>query len=205
MGIFISILSNTMGSLFSGTFLAIVCVILMFVLIQSWYKNSQFSTASYIAGTGLFVLLSFQSILLCGAITVKSYINDIEVLAKEWESNISDINQLPQRNASISWDAAINEYPLIGQFADAAETASHASSDIIVSMSDELHSFLNYYILRRILWGAAFSIIGGLLIIKTMETSGRSGRNYSVNSSCYGSTRSHYSSRSGNRRRRYDD
>ena len=63
MGALFQIVAYSIGNLFLGILLTVVGVILLFVLIQSWYRNSTFTPVSYIVGGILFLFLSFQSIL----------------------------------------------------------------------------------------------------------------------------------------------
>ena len=62
MGALFQIVAYSIGNLFLGILLTVVGVILLFVLIQSWYRNSTFTPVSYIVGGILFLFLSFQSI-----------------------------------------------------------------------------------------------------------------------------------------------
>ena len=205
MGVFIDILLHSIGNLFLGVILTIAGVVLMFVLIQSWYKNSQFSVGSYIAGACLFVFLSFQSVLLCGAVTVKSYTDDIEVLINGWVSNIPESTAFSREDSQRILEGLVDEYPLVGRFVDTADFTGHTPSNIAASMMSELRSCMNYYMLRRVLWGLAFIIISAFLVIKSMDTAGGYGRRGGSGSSRSGHSRSYSSSRHSGGRRRYDD
>lgn len=48
MGALFQIVAYSIGNLFLGILLTVVGVILLFVLIQSWYRNSTFTPVSYI-------------------------------------------------------------------------------------------------------------------------------------------------------------
>ena len=60
MGALFQIVAYSIGNLFLGILLTVVGVILLFVLIQSWYRNSTFTPVSYIVGGILFLFLSFR-------------------------------------------------------------------------------------------------------------------------------------------------
>ena len=62
----------SVGSLLLGVFLTIVGIVLMFVLIRSWWRDSTFTPMSFVVGGILFFFLAFQAVLLCGAVTIKS-------------------------------------------------------------------------------------------------------------------------------------
>ena len=55
MGALFQIVAYSIGNLFLGILLTVVGVILLFVLIQSWYRNSTFTPVSYIVGGILFL------------------------------------------------------------------------------------------------------------------------------------------------------
>lgn len=75
-----NIFYHSLGSMLVGVVLTIIGIILMYVLIRLWWRNSTFSIASIVVGIILFFFLSFQSILLCGAITIKSYCDDVDFM-----------------------------------------------------------------------------------------------------------------------------
>ena len=70
MGALFQIIAYSLGNLFLGVILTIVGVALMFILIQSWRSDSTYTPLSYITGGILFLFLSFQAVLLCGAVTI---------------------------------------------------------------------------------------------------------------------------------------
>ena len=78
MGALFQIIAYSLGNLFLGVILTIVGVALMFVLIKSLRSIFTYTPLSYINGGILFLFLSFQAVLLCGAVTIKSYTDDVE-------------------------------------------------------------------------------------------------------------------------------
>lgn len=62
---------HSAGSMFLGIFITLAGVGLMFFLIKSWRRNATYTLLSFIVGGVLFFFLAFQSILLCGAVTIK--------------------------------------------------------------------------------------------------------------------------------------
>lgn len=71
MSYLINILQYSIGSLFIGVLITLIGVCLMFYIVKSWRRGAEFSPGSFIVGAILFFFLSFQSVLLCGAITIK--------------------------------------------------------------------------------------------------------------------------------------
>lgn len=193
MEILFNIMSYSVGNLFLGILLTVIGIALMFFLIQSWFSNSTFTPISYITGVILFFLLSFQAILLCGAITIKSYCNDVEVTINDWVKNIPDDKQLTKESSQQILNQITEDWPLVGLFIGGADFTGHTPVDIAQSMTEKIHSFMNKFILHRIGWSLLFVVSAAFIVIKTMEqTSQRQ---------CYKSKRSTRQSK----RRHYDD
>lgn len=194
MGALFQIVAYSIGNLFLGILLTVVGVILLFVLIQSWYRNSTFTLVSYIVGGILFLFLSFQSILLCGAVTIKSYSEDVECAINSWVAEVPSDIPFNQEDSQHVLEQITEEWPLVGYFVGGADFTGHTSVTIAQAMAEELRSFMNYFILRRVGWSLLFIVCGVVIVIKSMERVSR--RRYS-------STRSMATGSS--RRRRYDD
>ena len=192
MGALYTIISYSLGNLFLGVLLTIVGVGLMFFLVRSWFSNSSFTPFSYIIGFVLFLFLSFQAVLLCGAVTIKSYGDEVEVAINEWVRNLPDDVRFNKASSQQVLEQIQQEWPLVGYFVGGADFTGHTPVDIAHAMTEELHSFMNGFILRRIGWSLLFVVVGAFIVIKTMEHTRRQ-----RNRGGYASARS--------RRRRYDD
>lgn len=195
MGVLFNIISYSLGNLFLGILLTIIGIALMYFLIQSWFSNSTFTPISYITGVILFFFLSYQAVLLCGAVTIKSYCDDVEIAINGWVKNISNDVRFDQESSQLILEQIREEWPLVSYFLGGADFTGHTSADIAQSMANEIHSYMNGFIFRRIGWSLLFVIGGAFIVIKTMEQTRRHNRS------------GHYSGRSnsGSRRRRYDD
>lgn len=193
MGALFNIINHSIGNLFLGVFITILGVALMFFLIKSWFNHKTFTTLSFIIGAILFVFLSFQSILLCGAITIKTYTDEVEKNISEWVKNIPPSKEFDKEDSQIIMNGIMEEWPLVGYFVDTADFTGHTSLNIAPSMADAIREYMNWFILRRVLWSLFFTITGAVIVIKSME--GNSSRR----------RRSSYSSSSSRGRRRpYD-
>ena len=193
MGILFNIISYSLGNLFLGILLTVIGVVLMFFIIQSWYSNSTFTSISYITGSILFLFLSFQVVLLCGAVTIKSYCDDVEITINNWIKNIPDDMQFNKESSQQILDQIRTEWPLVSYFVDKTDFTGHTPIDVAQSMKKEIRSFMNGFILRRIGWSLLFVACGAFVVIKTMEQS-RQRQHH----------RSKYST-GQSRRKRYDD
>lgn len=193
MGALFNIISYSIGNLFLGVLLTIIGVALMFFLIQSWFSNSTFTPISYITGSILFFFLSFQAVLLCGAVTIKSYCDDVEIAINGWVKDIPNSVHFDKDGSQQILTHIAKEWPLVGYFVGGADFTGHTPVDIAQAMTKELRSFMNKFILRRIGWSLLFVVSGAFIVIKTMEQTKR--RQY------HGSGRSTGRSR----RMRYED
>lgn len=193
MGALFQIVTYSLGNLFLGIILTILGVVCMFFLIQSWRSNCTYTPLSYITGGILFLFLSFQAVLLCGAVTIKSYTDDVEYAINEWVADVPSDVQFDQDASQNVLERITQEWPLVGYFVGSADFTGHTSDSIAPAMAEELRSFMNYFILRRIGWSLLFIICGAVIVIKSMERVSR--RSYSSSRTRMG----------GGRRKRYDD
>lgn len=169
MGALMNILLHSMGSLVLGVILTIAGIILMYVLIRLWWKNCTFTIASILTGCILFFFLSFQSILLCGAITIKSYTNDVNRYIHSLVSNISDNKHFSTEESQLVLNRISEEWPLVGYYVNQADFEGHTPESIADAMSEELRNYMNWFIARRIGWSLLFITIGAIIVIKTIS------------------------------------
>lgn len=194
MGALFHIIRYSLGNLFLGVLLTVVGILLMFVLIRSWRRDSTFTPISYIVGVILFFFLSFQAVLLCGAVTIKSYCEEVEYAINDWVKDAPVETVYNQAESQIILEQIMDQWPLVGYFVNLADFSGHTPETIASAMAGELRSVMNYFILRRIGWSLFFVVIGAFVVIKSMERVTRRSRSYS-----------HRYSGAGRRRRRYDD
>ncbi len=197
MRLLFNIITYSIGNLFLGIIFTLVGVILMFFLIRSWFAKDTFTPLSFIIGTFLFLLLSFQSVLLCGAITIKSYSSDIEVAINEWMKQVPEQIVFNKEKSQNLLTEIQGEWPLVGMFIGGADFTGHTPLNIAHAISSELKSYMDKYIWRRIGWGMLFVLTGAFTVIKSMEHSQHTRSRYRSRSSRSAAGRS--------RRRRYDD
>lgn len=177
MGALINIFYHSMGSMLVGVVLTIIGIILMYVLIRLWWRNSTFSIASIAVGIILFFFLSFHSILLCGAITIKSYCDDVEFYVNKLVQNIPSTQAISTEDSQVILDHISEEWPLVGYYVNMADFHGHTSDTIAEAMSDELRSYMNWFIFRRICWSLLFVVVGAVIVIKTISIRNDSNRN----------------------------
>ena len=158
----------SIGSLLLGVFLTIVGIVLMFVLIRSWWRNSTFTPMSFVVGGILFFFLAYQAVLICGAVTIKSYCDDVEMAINGMVANIPDDVPFSTEDSQVILDQISEEWPLVGYYVNMADFRGQTSATIGSAMADELRSYMNWFILRRVCWSLAFVVIGAIIVIKTI-------------------------------------
>lgn len=168
MGALVNILTYSMGSLLLGVFLTILGIVLMFVLIRSWWRDSTFTPMSFVVGGILFFFLAFQAVLLCGAVTIKSYCDDVEMAIDGMVANVPDDILFSTEDSQQILDRISEEWPLVGYYVNMADFQGHTSATIGSAMADELRSYMNWFILRRVCWSLAFVVVGAIIVIKTI-------------------------------------
>lgn len=170
MNFLIDVLSDSLGYASLAAFLTLLGVFLMFFLIKSWRRNSQFTPISFIVGFILFLFLTFQSILVSGALIVKSYSDELESTVTALVQNIPESTHFTKEDSQEVLEYLIDSNPLVGEFVGGADFHGHTPSTLPAAMTDELKSFMNYYILRRMLWALFFVVTGVVLVLKTMDS-----------------------------------
>lgn len=169
MGALINIFMYSIGSIFLGVLLTVLGIFLMFIFIRLWWKKGNFTPFSFLVGVILFFFLSFQSILLCGAVTIKSYCDDVEYAIDNMVSHVPNDMVFTQEDSQALLHEISLQWPLVGYYVDLADFEGHTPSTIAFAMTNELRSFMNCFILRRLGWSLLFILVGAIIVIKTIS------------------------------------
>lgn len=168
MGALVNIFMYSVSSLLLGVLLTVVGVVLMFVLIRLWWRNCTFTPMSFVVGGILFFFLAFQSVLLCGAVTIKSYCDDVENAINVMVDGLSNDFTFSTEDSQAILDNISQEWPLVGYYVDMADFQGNTPATIAGAMADELRSYMNWFILRRVCWSLFFVVVGSIIVIKTI-------------------------------------
>ena len=93
-----------------------------------------------------------------------------------------------------------DEWPLVGYFIGGADFTGHTPLNIASAMADELRAYMARFIWRRVGWSVLFVVVAAVVVIQTMEQTGRARRTASSRARSTGGSR-----RRGARPKRYDD
>ena len=165
-----NILQYSISSLIWGVLIATACIGLFVFLIKGWYKDATFSPISYIVGVVLFILLSYQCILIIGSLSILK-VSDL------YEQELVElVNQyfVPSDNVSLSdasaiVDRVIEKSPILQYDIGGGEFLGFTAAELPHAIVNELQSFMHWYIVRRLLWCLAFVVIGAFCVIKSMS------------------------------------
>lgn len=169
MGAIYNILIHSIGSLFIGVIITLAGMALMLFIIKSWHKNREYTPLSLIITAVLFFILVFHSIIICGAVTIKGYGDEMEDYINTYVSDVSDKTVFTQEDSQDILERLNDDLPLVGYYAKWADFRGHTPADIAGSMNETMQSFMNEYIIRHLLWILAFVITGAFCIIKSMD------------------------------------
>ncbi|MBR4919881.1 MAG: hypothetical protein IKZ62_00970 [Prevotella sp.] len=145
---------------------------LFIFLIKGWYKDATFSPVSYIVGVVLFILLSFQCVLVVGSLKIINMSDDYENRISAIVDNYySPSEEVSTDQASDVINTIIDEYPILHYYVSGGHFSGYTAKELPHAIVQSLRSFMHWYVFRRILWCLAFVIIGAIFVIKTLSKS----------------------------------
>ena len=164
------ILRYSFSSIIWGILIAIICMGLFVFLIKGWYKDATFSPVSYIVGALLFLLLSFQCVLVVGSLKIIDMSDEYENRISAIVDNVfSPSDEVSLTQATDVIDTIIDEFPILQYYIGGGEFSGYTAKELPHAIAQELRSFMRWYIFRRILWCLGFAIVGALCVIKSMS------------------------------------
>ncbi len=171
MHFLLEILKYSIGSLFWGILIGILCLALYFFFVKGWYKNAAFSPATYIVGVILGVLLIVQCVLICGACAIISATDDYEPFLTQIVTNVTEFSDeiVTPEESQVIIDQLVNSSPLVASYIGGGEFSGYTAQQLPGAICDELRSYMHWYIFRRILWSLGFVIVATVIVIKTLK------------------------------------
>ena len=167
----LEIIRYSTGSLVWGIVIGVVCMALFFFLIKGWYRNAFFTAKSYLFGAVLAVLLSYQCTLLCGAFKI----NATAEYYKPWLNEVIE-SIYPNGNTYVDVEVStaivekwVSESPLLAHYVSSGYFEGYRAGELSDVMVDTLHEYMNWFILRRVLWSLGFVIVAAVVVIQTMR------------------------------------
>ena len=170
-----NILTYSIGSLFWGIVIALICIGLFLLLIKGWYKDAYFKPVSYIIAGALCLVLIYNCTIICGAIAMKSDIELFEgLVSRAITSSFPDFDiTVDERTSNEILQKVLEEHPILYYYVGSCNFEGWRLSELPHVMGDTLKSYLNNVILKNILWSLGFVVAGAILAIKTIGRSGK--------------------------------
>ncbi len=163
------ILINSISSVIWGILISIICMTLFFLLIKGCYKDATLSPISYVTGAVLFLLLSFQCILIVGSCKIISTTGEYEKDLKAIVDSYGPDEMLDQEEAAELIQKFIDAYPVLGHYVTASGEYYGSVRELPHTLVNELHTMMYWYIFRRILWCLGFTIVAAIIVVKSLS------------------------------------
>ncbi|MDO4187057.1 MAG: hypothetical protein Q4D30_11340 [Bacteroidales bacterium] len=171
MIVLLDILRYSFGSIIWGILIALSCMALFVFLIKGWYKDATFSPISYVVGVILFLLLSFQCILIVGSLKIIDSTDSYETQIRQIvEYRYAPSDEISLQEADDIIKEIIERFPILHYYISGGTFSGHTARQLPHSIASEIRSFMSWYIVRRILWCLGFVVVGAFCVIKTMSS-----------------------------------
>lgn len=164
------------SNIWYGIGIGVIVVALLYGIIAFMNNNKKFTILSFAIGLVLLPFLSFQMSRLCGAIETRCTLDETIEIASSVKETISEVTGLSAQDSEDALSLASDFIPGVSGLVDAGTGLSKLSG----VMLDKAYSYLNWYIVRRVLWSLGFIIIATLGICFTFEGGNTSGRRISL-------------------------
>ena len=166
------ILRYSFSSVIWGILIAVACMALFVFLIKGWYKDATFSPVSYLIGGVLFLFLSFQCILIVGAIKIIDTTDYYETeISRIVDSAYDAADEVTIGLADDIIQVIVERYPLLQYYISGGDFSGFTAKELPHAMADKLRSFMRWNISRRLLWCFGFVIFGAVCVIKSLSRS----------------------------------
>lgn len=166
------IAGHIFSSIFWGIVIALAVTALAVFIVKAIAPNRSMTPLSWIAALIMTVMVCIQSTLMVGAIKAKSIVADMEEAVNAVAEKTDEFST--EASSALNIQEKINnvkeKYPYIKQLADTDKLSTANAKDTAANIHDAAQHYLNWYIVRRIGWGLLFTVIGTLIMYKTMDS-----------------------------------
>lgn len=163
-----SFIFNIMLSLLWGGIISVVLIVLLYVLMSVLFSSYRFTLWNIIVMLILWILLFAQSTMMVGAMYAKGYVDDVQKLVTDvigYTNADFGIYSSEEQLEKIK-EAVDENLPVASSFVENIDVESITESGLNFadSVSIVMKSYINFYILRRVLWILGFMIVGGIAL-----------------------------------------
>lgn len=161
MGLFLSLLLESISSAFYGIVLTAFVMATLFFLLKNLSNGVYRSVPFYITGVVLAILLTVNFTIIIGAFSVKGQTDAMHLWMTQLLNGIDGYANI--ENSQIIGEKLSDEFPMLGCFFDLYNMSGNTMSELPDAFYETINSELNGIILSRILWSAGF-IIAAVLV-----------------------------------------
>lgn len=172
---FFSIIGDIIGGVCLCLLIAIGIVAAILYIIRAMYPRHILTKTSILAGAVLFLLLLIQGILLCGAVSLKSKIENCTGFVQTYIQRYHKGTQTVIERMEVQEiaDRLADEYPIVAHFINEIDIKSCDIEHVAETYTQGITDALNLYIWKRIGWSITFIIVGVFAIVKSGKNCGR--------------------------------
>lgn len=170
MDVIFDILKHSLSSILWGIIISLACIGLFVLIVKGWYKNAMFSCATWFVLAILFLFLSLQCTMIVGSIQVLGETDEFELTIKDIvDKHYTSSEIVRGENSKAILYQMMEGCPLLKYYVADGEFIGFTASQLPHAMASELHSFLTWYIFRRLLWCLVFVLAAAFLTIKSLH------------------------------------
>lgn len=160
---FFELFSTGFSCIFYGMVITAALMAILYFLLRQLNRGIVESIPFYITGVILFILLTIQLSLMCGAIEVKGYVDATEVYVTQLVEGLSGV--LTANESQQILDKVTEENPLLGVYFNICNFAGTEIQDLPSRMAEVFRDNLNTYIWHRVFWSLGITVVGVVIAI----------------------------------------
>jgi len=162
------------SNLWWGIIAAVVIVaIIYFTLYMLMGGSKSFSPFGFVLAIPLLVLLSIQFFLLFGSISLKHTCTEISAWIDAFVPEFSEDGAYSREDVNAAISHVVAAFPVSAKLIDAELVAQEEDMSLGETLTHKVHSYLNWFIVRRVLWSLGFIVLTvlGVILIQPKVTS----------------------------------
>ena len=167
----IELIKYASTSLLWGILIGLFCLVIFFIIVKGWWKDTHFNLKSYLISSVLGVVLIYQCTLLCGAMIIINMANDCEPAitsyVNQYTSETEYVLSEEETNSIIS--NLVTNNPLVANHIDTSKLQDCAAKELPGAIISQVKNNRRWFIFRRILWSLGFSFIAAVFVIKSIS------------------------------------
>ena len=160
---FFSLISTVFSSIFYGLIITIAVMAILYAVLRSFNEEMVCSIPFLVTGVILAGLLTVQFSLMVGAIQAKHLVTSVEIYLNQLLEDKYGI--VDAQDSQKVMDAVTENFPVIGNFIDAADFTGHDISELPEVMHETMSIYLSSYIWHRVWWILCVVVVACIIVV----------------------------------------